>query len=165
MAARNLLEEEVLAQPEARRIIQRIQSETGLVVHTQKPRSVSNRWRACIVIKAADILYNHGPTCSIKLKLALPGGRFITAQHLGVLWVQSQRITTHAPAACLEGFVRAILEAPYQFTALSEDGNLEANRAIRGEWHYRRSLILPWSQLPFPRPIPEHLFAEIVEFL
>lgn len=38
-------------------------------------------------------------------------------------------------------------------------------RALRGHWHYRRSLVLPWSQLPFPRPIPEHLFAEIVEFL
>ncbi len=33
-------------------------------------------------------------------------------------------------------------------------------------WTLRRQLILPWSQIPFEkRPIPEHLFAEIVEFL
>ncbi len=34
------------------------------------------------------------------------------------------------------------------------------------DWGSRRHLLLPWSQLPFEkRPIPEHLFAEIVEFL
>lgn len=49
--------------------------------------------------------------------------------------------------------------------ALSLQVRMALLRALQGHWHFRRSLILPWSQLPFPRPIPEHLFAEIVEFL
>src|SRR4051812_19388740 len=32
-------------------------------------------------------------------------------------------------------------------------------------WQVRRSFVLPWSRLPDPKPLPKHLFQEIVGFL
>ncbi len=54
----------------------------------------------------------------------------------------------------------------FDSATLSTNARDQLQYLLTDLWVLRRSLILPWSQLPCEkRPIPEHLFAEIVEFL